>query len=345
MKKLIAILCIFVMIISLIGCSGGEKAAKSDGGENTKAEKFKLRIASHYPEEHIAVKILKNVKEKIETETNGNIEIRIYPGGQLGDYTQVYEEVMRGTIDMAHIAIPSQYDEKIEMNFIPYLIEDYEQLEKVFAPGSYFYNKYEEIHKNQGVQLLGIYAEGFIGFGTKDLPKDLADPLVKKDALIRVPPIDVYKLVTEDMGYRTTTIPYADLYSALQTGVADGWIGGTPLLNYLQFRDAINYFIPYNVFMENTGYFINEELLNSMPEEYQKLIKDTFMEEAKNSYKLAKKNDEEAMAKLKEYGVEIVEMSNEERKSIAKHVRETTWPKLQKKFGEEIMEGLLGDIQ
>ncbi|MGE5679038.1 MAG: TRAP transporter substrate-binding protein DctP, partial [Pseudomonadota bacterium] len=264
---------------------------------------------------------------------------------QLGDYTQVYEEVMRGTIDMAHIAIPSQYDPKIEINFIPYLMKDYNQLSKVFSPGSYMYDTYTKIHGDLGVSLLGMYAEGFIGFGTKTLPAELANPLAAKKELIRVPPIDVYKLATEDMGYRTTTIPYADLFSALQTGVADGWIGGTPELNYLQFRDAIKYFIQYNVFVENTGYFINTKTLESMPAEYQKIIKDAVQAESQNSFKEAQSSDEKYMKMLEESGVQIVKLAPEELEAIAKNVREKTWPKLEDKFGKDIMNGLLNDVK
>ncbi len=34
--------------------------------------------------------------------------------------------------------------------------------------------------------------------------------------------LDVYKLAAEAMGYRTVTIPYADVYQSMQTGVCEG---------------------------------------------------------------------------------------------------------------------------
>lgn len=330
-------LVVYVMMalaVALCGYSG-----------NAEAKKYRITVASHHPESHEAIKTLKQIKEKLAKASNGELDLRIYPGGQLGDYTLIYEEVMRGTIQMAHIAIPSQYDEKIEMNFIPYLFENYDQLKDVFAPGSYFFDKYTQIHKKQGVKLLGIYAEGFIGFGTKTLPREYANPLVSKKELIRVPPMDVYKLTTEDMGYKTTTIPYSDLFSAIQTGVADGWIGGSPELNYLSFRDAIKYFIPYNPFMENTGYFINDTFFQSLPGTYQKLICDAFQEAAVQSYTACKAADEFYLKKLEEYGIKIVTLTDAERKVIADHVRKTTWLKLNDKFGADVMEKLKADLK
>lgn len=57
-----------------------------------------------------------------------------------------------------------------------------------------------------------------------------------------------------DMGFSETTISYADLYTALQTGVVDGWTGGMPQLNYTDFKDVINHYVHYNMFAENIGF-------------------------------------------------------------------------------------------
>jgi TRAP-type C4-dicarboxylate transport system substrate-binding protein len=334
-KKVIAILLVFVVcMIAMSGISQADEA------------KYKIKIASHHPESHLAIEALKNIKETIERESNGEIEITIYPGSQLGDYTVIFEEVMRGSIEMAHICQTAQYDEKLEMNYMPYLITNYDQIPQVFTPGSYFFDKYAELNKNLGVKLLGIYVEGFPGLATRNsIPKEVGDPTVKKSELIRVPPMDIIKLAIQDMGYSTVTIPYADLFTALQTGVADGWFGGTPELNYLSFRDVIKYYIVVNESLENTSYLINEKFFDSLPEKYQKLIEDEFLQSALNSFKTCEDQDKLYMQKLADYGIEIINLSDEQRAVIAEHVREVTWPKLVNKFGKEIMEGLQADIK
>jgi TRAP-type C4-dicarboxylate transport system substrate-binding protein len=333
-KKVITILLIFTVCMIAITSIG-----------QTGEAKYKIRIASHHPEKHEAIKVLKTIKETIEEKSNGDIEITIYPGGQLGDYTTIYEEVMRGTIEMAHICTTGRYDEKMEMNYLPYLFINYEQIAKVYFPGSYFFDKYVELNKNLGVKLLGIYTEGFIGVGTKSLPKEIADPKVKKNELIRVWPSNIAKLVMEDMGYSTLTIPFSELFTALQTGVADGWFGGTSELNYVGFRDAIKYYIPYNICIESTVYIINEKYFNSMPEKYQKLIEDEFSKAALASFSTCEIQDKLYIQKLADYGIKIVDLSDEQRAVIADHIRRVTWPKLVDKFGREIMEGLQNDLK
>jgi TRAP-type C4-dicarboxylate transport system substrate-binding protein len=305
---------------------------------------YNLRVASHHPESHEAIRVLNRIKKKLADKTNGQLILTIYPNGELGDYQDVYEELIQGTIDLAHIAIPSKHDERIEMNFIPYLFENYNQITKVFSPGAFFFEKYKEIHKNQGVILLGIYAEGFIGFGTKTIPRFVSDAKIRKRELIRVPPIDVFRVTTEDMGFRTATIPYSELAEAIKIGMVEGWVGGTPELNYLSFRESIQYFIPYNSFIENTGYFISARIYETLPGIIQKAISQEFLEEALNSFTTCEKSDRLYLEKMKEYGITIIDLSDNQRRQIADHIRAKTWPKLSQKFGSEIMEGLKGDL-
>jgi hypothetical protein len=100
---------------------------------------------------------------------------------------------------------------------------------------------------------MGIVPEGFVGVALTKPAEHLFEAGVEKGVLIRVPPIDTFNAGAHAMGFRGTTIAYADLYPALQTGVADGWIGGTAALNYFGFRDIIKEFIPYRAYVEATA--------------------------------------------------------------------------------------------
>lgn len=344
-RRIMALVCIVVFCLALmVGC-GSKEAQKEDTSGTTQGETIKLRIAGQHPVDHLATQALNRIKERIETESDGRFEVTVYPANQLGDYTLVYEEVMKGTIDIAHIFVPSTYDPKLEMSSIPYLVSNYDEMAKLFSPNSFMYKEYEKLHLAQGVKLLGIYTEGFIGQGMLKMPANPADPTAKKNTMIRVAPIEVYKLGAEDMGFTTTTIPYADLYSALQTGVADGWVGGTAALNYQSFRDVIKYYIPYNVMVENTAYLMNNELFESLSPEDQKIITDAFAEEAAASIQTCQEEDEKYMKLMADAGIEVYDLSDEELKAYADHVRSVTWPKLENQFGQEILDGLLNDLK
>lgn len=339
----------------LAGCGSSTSSTATTGettteGEETAApentgEVYQLRLGSHLQEGHAILENIYEAVDKIKELTNGQVEITVYPASQLGDYSLTYEELMRGTVDMAAISIASQFDPQLEMNFVPYMVTSYDQVEKAFGPDSYFFEKYSEVHANLGVKLIGIYAEGFIGLGMNTLPADYADPASDKGLLVRAPGIEVYKWAVEDNGYTSTTIPYSDLYSALQTGVCDGWIGGSPQLNWTGFRDVIKYYIPTNVFMENGGVFMSMETYNKLPEDLRTIVEDVFLEDVVlASYVEAEQEDMRCLEELRNYGVEIVELTPEELEAFREHAKEVTWPKLAEKIGADVLENLEKDL-
>lgn len=341
MKKALSLILALAMSASLLaGCGGGDTEPAGDEG-GAEGEVYTLRIATHYNQEHLGYAALERIEEKLETESEGRLDVTLYPSSQLGDYTLTFQELGEGTVDIALIPIPSEYDPRLEMNFIPYLFNGYDGLQAGFGEGSYFFEKYTEIMGDLNIKLLGMYVEGMIGFGFVPEPVGYNDVTVDKGLMVRAPAIEVYNLVTEDMGYSATTIAYADLYTAMQTGVCDGWIGGTPQLNYSDFRDVIKYYVPYNVFAENIGFLMSQDVFNGMPEDLQTLITTTFTEESVNSFTTAKTGDEEAMQKMADYGITILELTDEEMQAYIDHVIATTWPKLTKNIGEDILNGLI----
>ena len=345
MKKLLSILLMSALCLTLLagcgGSSGGGSEEAAEPVENT-GETYQLRLATHYNQEHLGYAALERIKEKLETESNGQLEITLYPSSQLGDYTLTFEELMEGTIDLALIPVPSEYDSRLEMNFIPYLINGYDGLEEAFGQDSYFFENYTQILSDLNIKLLGMYVEGLIGFGFSSMPDNYQDVNADKSGMmVRAPAIEVYNLVTEDMGYSATTIAYADLYTAMQTGVCNGWIGGTPQLNYSDFRDVIKYYVPYNVFAENIGFFMSQKIYDTLPADLQQLIVDTFMEESVNSFATAEQGDADALQAMEDYGIEILPLTDEEFQAYRDHVIEVTWPKLSKNIGEDILQGLI----
>ena len=304
------------------------------------AKKMRIRMAGQSSVEHQATHHQKEFAEKINEATDGRIEIRVYPANQLGDYTQVYEEIVKGSIEMALISVPSQFDQRLELTYFPYLLENYEQVKKAYVPGGFLFEILNDLHDNLGVKLLGFNVEGFGGFGTTKPVEAPADPDVEKTVLIRVPPMDVFKLSTEAMGFPTVSIPYAETYTALQTGVCEGWTGGPPVLTWLNYRDVIEYYYQYNCYLETESWLINNELWESLSEEDKKLFMETAQELQLKSIGVSQKEDMQYLKKLEEFGMEVTTFTDEEIAQMANKVREVAWPKLEKRVSPEIMEKL-----
>lgn len=339
-KKYIKFTLISVLTLFIVSGWGN----KEQTAEAQAKKKMVLRMGGAHPVDSFATKASESFCKKIKERTNGRIEIQFYPAQQLGDYTQMYEELIRGSIDIGHIYVPDQYDTRLSVNYLPYLGSTYTEVKKVFSSGSYLSNKIAEIHETKRVKFLGFYGEGFTGVATS---KEITEPTnysVDKGLLVRVPPLAGFKFAAEDMGFRTTTIPFAETYTALQTGVADGWVGGSPMLQYLWFRDVIKYFYLYNDHFDTSSMLISSKCWKSLSPEDQIIIKQAAEEECAESFDLAKANNEKYIKLLKEMGIKIIDFNPNEKNSILQHCREVTWDRLKEKYTEEIIEALRKNI-
>jgi TRAP-type C4-dicarboxylate transport system substrate-binding protein len=280
----------------------------------------------------------------VKKETEGRVKIKIYPANQLGDFVQVYEEVIRGSIDIAHITVPDTFDGRIGAGFLPYVAKDYKEMREVFAPDAYLPTQIGEINDNLGVKFLGYYAEGFAGIGSTKPLENVYEPGKEKGILLRCAPVDVFTAGAQSLGFRTITVPWADTFSAMQTGVADGTAGCPPNLHWQIFRDVIKYYYQYNQSHEITQYVMNKRTFEKLGEQDAKIVENAFAEACANSFDIAEQEDDLYRKKLAEHGIKVVVFSDEEMNKIASYVREKAWKRLEETMGKEFLDGLRASL-
>lgn len=338
-KRKIALIILVMFIAScflLTGFSGVVLASETP---------IKMKLSTLFPPDQPDFKLLEEFKQRVEKETNGQIQVTLYPANQLGDYTTVFEEVMRGTIDMCMNTIPGNYDQRLEILYLHYVAENYEQVKKYFGRDSYIFNLVNDICLELNVKLLGFHGNGFSGLGLVKEPNSPSDPKVSKDVLIRVPPMKVFKSWADDMNYQTVSVPYSELYTALQTKVAEGWSGGQPAINYFAFRDVIKYYYHYQTYFENSGWCMNLDLWKSLTPKQQEIIAGIVDDLSIKSIDNAQTNDEFYMGKMAEEGIKVITFTSEELKTIGDYTRKVSWPKLEDRLGKEVLDNFMKEYE
>lgn len=334
MKKFLAVGLISVLSLSCFAACGGSGDSGSDG------EVYELRLGTIVNEDHTLTLSAQRYADAVEEATDGNVKITVYPSSQLGDYLNVYDELSMGSIDLAWQTIPDTYDKRNNLGMTPYLVTDYDGIRELYGDKeSWFFQTLAEVNAEKGVTLLGIAPNGFMGVGAKKVGDvdTVFDFTKKQDALIRSASIDTLIAQVETMGYRVTTIAYADLYSSLQTGVADGWYGGSAISNIQGFKDVISYFIDYRSVNEPMGMLMSTATLESLPQEYQDIMIELAIEENEKVIADVEKADEEALKALEEYGIKIISPTDEQLAEMAKVMREEVYPLFAADFGDDLM--------
>ena len=309
------------------------------------AEKITFKLAGQYAPDHTTTVLINEFAKMVNERTNGEVTIKVYPANQLGDYTQVYEELRRGTIDLAVITIPSQFDTRLEAIYLHYLAMNYDEARKVYGAGSKMFKLISDVNAELGVKFLGFNVEGLGGLGTTKLPDNLDDPAGRKNILLRVPPMAVFQIPMDDEGFQTISIPYAELYTALQTGVADGWSGGPAMVNYVQFRDVIKYFIASNNYFENTSYVMSMKSWEKLSPEQQKIVQDAALEISAKSFDISEAAEAGYLDKMEQGGIKVVRFTPEQLKAYAELCRKVSWPKMEERLGKAVIDDLLSEYK
>lgn len=341
MKRITALLLICVMVAAVVGCGVSETPETNNTPVSVEDfEPVTLRFSTMNPESHFSIDSVYRIKEVVEEKTNGNVKIDVYPGGQLGDYEIVTEELMRGTIDIAFQSAVDKFDARLGAHALPYMCTDYDELGIVYGPDSYLSQVYEDAYADLGIKFLGVFTEGFQGIGSSEKIQNPADPYASKNYMLRCAGIKAITDSFKELGFSVTTLPYSETLSGIQTGVVDGWVGGTSIVNYETFSDIINSFYLYKTYVEATHFIMNADRFNSLPVEYQQILMDAVQDECAKSYDLAREMDDEGMRLLNEAGIEAVYFTDEELQTMKEAVRTPVLEKSRSLMGDEFIDGL-----
>ena len=375
MKNLKKVMCLgtsLLMVLSLAACGGSSAPATTAAPAETTAaaaettaaaaettaastEKkstptYTFSFAGIGGTETIDTIAMEHAAEKVFEQTNGDIKINVFPASQLGDYIQVYDEVMNGSIEMALIPPCDTYESFGGIPYLPYLGTNLDQFRTLFGEGSWLNTEYAEFQKKYGIHHFGFWTNGFTGFGIVKMKGDdinhLFDINYKHETLIRVPGLESQKIaVGEVMNYPTTTIPYADLYAAMQTGVCDGWVGGGAYSNYSVMADLIHYFLDLRTSVDAYVCMMNEDLFNSLPAEYQEIMTKAMDEMIDEALDALEVQDEQAIQDLQDLGIEVYIPSDEEMSMIMGKAIDELWGTWGvETYGEDVINHLKEEV-
>ncbi len=300
------------------------------------APEITLNFAGQNPADHPATILMNEIAQEVAEKSTGRSEIKIFPANQLGDYTLVYEELIRGTIDMSCTSVPSQFDPRLELLYINGYVKGYEDVKKIFAPDAWLFGKMDELNSRLGVKLLGFFVEGMIGTGTT---KPARIPLIP-----RLPrmcscafPTWMCTSLAEAMGYRTVTIPYADVYQALQTGVCEGVNGYSTAAAYTMLRDVLKYWYMTNYSLECINYMMSGKVWEKLSPEDRTIVQEAVNHAAAKSIEQAKAEDEKYMQLMRDKGIQVFTYEESELLPLSEACA-GTWARLEKNMTKELMD-------
>jgi TRAP-type C4-dicarboxylate transport system substrate-binding protein len=303
--------------------------------------KYQWRWSHYQPLDSLADKISKAVAKEIGEKTQGRIKIDIYPASQLGDWMEVSEQIMRGSVEIGLMPVSPAYDPRLQVRVLPYSVMNWKEAESAYLGSNpYLLNIMEEVMAGVDLKALAVVAEGFGGGGFSSVPTvDVLDPAGDKQGIkMRFPPGNqAWETMVKAMGFLPTPVPWGELYMALQTKLVDGQVGGQPFNTWSSFRDVTKTWVQYNTHFQNSFMYMNANLWKKLTPADQQIIKDACMNHSKASFAQARADDEKYLEMMKGAGIKVIVPTDEQISKLSKIVRTKVWPVMDPVIGKKIM--------
>lgn len=302
------------------------------------AKKYKWRLAQVHPVGSDFDLRAKAFADEVRERTGGRIDITVYSGGVLGDWVENTEMVMRGALEMALTPIAPTYDPRLNIAYyLPYVAETYEKARKAYVRDGFLFKMVTQMLEPLNIKGLAVFPVGASGCTLREVPPSPGDPDVPKNMKIRVMPLKLCELTWKRLGYIPAAIPYAECYSAIQTGVVDGEMGGPPFQGY-QFRDIQGCWIQYNDYFETWWFYMNKKLWDELSPEDQKILVEAADRQVQGRWEYVMEEDEKYRKEMEKAGMKVITLSDEELAKCAAAVRKDVWPEMEKMVGKAIMD-------
>jgi len=213
-------------------------------------------------------------KSLVESNSNGAIEVQLFPNGQLGKDNEVIEQVRSGIVEstISSSGGMAQHYPLVGVFDIPFAFPNIGVASRVITKDSAFGKKFTgDLESATGLKVLGLLdSGGFFAFTNSKKPiTSVAD---MEGLRIRTMTLPTHEAIVSSLGGQPTPLPWAEVYTALQTGVADGQMNPVPIIAFAKFDEVQKYLSVTNHIITPYIWTMNAEFYEGLSPEHKTLV-------------------------------------------------------------------------
>ncbi len=270
-----------------------------------------IRYADVQAENDTETLAARKFAELVAQKSNGRIEVKVFPAGQLGDMKDIMQSVQTGTIEMCRNNpgwIADAGVKRFGVLSLPFIFDNLEHANKVID-GPIGKELLAEIQKS-GLGMVGLgYLEPslrYFFFKNKEVKK-LSD---MKGMKLRVPTNEINAAMVNAFGASATPIAYNELYTALQSGIVDG--AENPLKGFInmKFYEVAKYFTFTGHQYEPSILLVSESFWKKLSSSDQKILQDAMNETSAYYKEISKDLFDKLITEGKKAGVKFTDVDN-----------------------------------
>jgi len=237
---------------------------------STRAEEaVTFRIASLAPAGSSWMKVLNAWKKTLESETEGRIKLRFYPGGAQGDERDFVRKMRVGQLDGGVVTMTgmSMLVRPMVILVLPNLLDTYEKLDRVRLKMA---DEFEKMFEDEGFTMLAWGDAGKTRlFSQKKIekPSDIKAmrPWMWKDDLVF---IEFYNAI----GANGVRLGVNEVYPGLQTKMVDVVTSSALTAVALQWYTRVKYMTGHNSAIIAGGMVMKKDKVDALPDDLKEIF-------------------------------------------------------------------------
>jgi len=178
---------------------------------------------------------------EVEANSNGEIEVELFPNGVLGKERETMIQV-KGGIVQSYIASTggmSTFYPLIDVTNMPFAFSSYNVGYKVYD-GEFGQDLAADIERKTGLKVLGFGESGGF-FAITNSRRPIKDPGDMRGIKVRTMTVPLHMEIIKALGGSPTPIAWAEVYTSLQTGVVDGQMNPISIITMAKFNEVQDY--------------------------------------------------------------------------------------------------------
>lgn len=296
--------------------------------------KFSHVVAADTPKGKAAEHFAKLASEK----THGKVKVEVYANSTLYKDKEEMEALQIGSVQMLAPSLAKFGPlgvKEFEVFDLPYIFDGYKQLHTV-TQGPVGKGLLAKL-SDKGILGLAYWDNGFKVMSANKPLREVKDFRGQK---MRIQSSKVLEAQMRALGASPQVMAFSEVYQALQTGVVDGTENPPSNLYTQKMYEVQKYVTKSDHGYLGYAVIVNKAFWEGLPPDIRKALEEAMVESTKYANDIAKLENEDSLAKVKESGKsEIIELTPEQKASWKKALA-----KVHKEMAERVGPDLIESI-
>ena len=301
-----------------------------------------LKIATLAPEGSAWVQTFDDLNAELKKKTGNAVRLKVYPGGVLGDETDMIRKMYVGQIQGAVLTSASLSGIFPEMDVfqIPFLFKSYQEVDYVLGKMDAFFKKG---FSDKGYTLAAWSEGGFVRLMSTVPIASLSD--LKKAKVWTWEDAPMAKAIFDEAGVSAIPLSLPDVLVGLQTGLVEVVYAPPTGAISLQWFTKIKYMTDVPLIYLIGAILIKKDAFDKLSADHQHVFTELCTKYMEQLKKVIRRENKEAIQVMTNHGIKLIHPSQDQIEGFKEVSRKATIRQTGKSFSAKVKDEVIAYLE